>query len=143
MRDKWVAVVTACVAILVSAGGGWAPAGAVGPVVALASTSTGNGYWIVSSDGSVRAFGDAPHRGVRVRGRSVLRLDASFDRHRHASFTPARELRRSRPPAVISTSPSELSHRAPSTWPSRARTGMWDLVPWTPPATAADDAIRR
>ncbi len=33
------------------------------PVVAMAATPTGNGYWLVASDGGVFAFGDAPFLG--------------------------------------------------------------------------------
>jgi hypothetical protein len=33
------------------------------PVVAMASTSDGNGYWLVASDGGIFAFGDAPYHG--------------------------------------------------------------------------------
>ncbi len=29
----------------------------------MASTSTGNGYWLVASDGGIFAFGDAPFLG--------------------------------------------------------------------------------
>jgi hypothetical protein len=41
-----------------------APAGTVnGSVVGLASTPSGNGYWIVSNDGSVYNFGGAQFLG--------------------------------------------------------------------------------
>lgn len=33
------------------------------PIVAVASTKTGNGYWLVASDGGVFAFGDAKYHG--------------------------------------------------------------------------------
>ena len=35
------------------------PAAAAGPVVAIAATPTGNGYWVAGSDGAVSSFGDA------------------------------------------------------------------------------------
>ncbi|MGE0877396.1 MAG: sorbosone dehydrogenase family protein [Acidimicrobiia bacterium] len=35
------------------------PAAAAGTVVAIASTPTGNGYWVAASDGAVSSFGDA------------------------------------------------------------------------------------
>ncbi len=33
------------------------------PIVGMATTSTGNGYWLVASDGGIFAFGDAPYKG--------------------------------------------------------------------------------
>lgn len=36
---------------------------AAAPVVAFQATSTGNGYWIVTADGAVYAFGDARYWG--------------------------------------------------------------------------------
>jgi len=33
------------------------------PLVAMAATSSGNGYWLVGADGGVFAFGDAPFHG--------------------------------------------------------------------------------
>ncbi len=33
------------------------------PVVAMASTPDGDGYWEVASDGGIFAFGDAPFHG--------------------------------------------------------------------------------
>jgi hypothetical protein len=33
------------------------------PVVAMASTPDGHGYWLTASDGGIFAFGDAPFRG--------------------------------------------------------------------------------
>ncbi|MEM9035876.1 MAG: hypothetical protein AAGD18_14870, partial [Actinomycetota bacterium] len=38
------------------------------PVVGIAATPTGNGYWLVASDGGVFAFGDAPFLGADVDG---------------------------------------------------------------------------
>ncbi len=42
---------------------GNAPANLVRPVVGIASTSDGRGYWMVASDGGVFAFGDAGYHG--------------------------------------------------------------------------------
>jgi peptidoglycan/xylan/chitin deacetylase (PgdA/CDA1 family) len=43
---------------------GAAPAtGLVAPVVAMAATPSGKGYWLVASDGGIFAFGDAPFLG--------------------------------------------------------------------------------
>jgi len=42
---------------------GNAPANLVRPVVGIASTSDGAGYWMVASDGGVFAFGDATFHG--------------------------------------------------------------------------------
>ncbi|MGP0110790.1 MAG: polysaccharide deacetylase family protein [Acidimicrobiales bacterium] len=43
---------------------GAAPAtGLVAPVVAMAATPSGKGYWLVASDGGIFAFGDAPFFG--------------------------------------------------------------------------------
>ena len=42
---------------------GAAPGNLVKPVVAMASTSDGKGYWMVASDGGVFAFGDAGYHG--------------------------------------------------------------------------------
>ena len=33
------------------------------PVVGMAATPTGHGYWLVAADGGVFAFGDAPFEG--------------------------------------------------------------------------------
>src|SRR5437763_1653439 len=33
------------------------------PIVGMAATPTGAGYWLVASDGGIFAFGDAPCRG--------------------------------------------------------------------------------
>jgi hypothetical protein len=33
------------------------------PIVAMASTASGSGYWLVASDGGIFAFGDAPFKG--------------------------------------------------------------------------------
>jgi ribosomal protein L24E len=33
------------------------------PIVGMAATPTGNGYWLVASDGGIFAFGDAKFRG--------------------------------------------------------------------------------
>ena len=33
------------------------------PIVAMAASSSGHGYWLVASDGGVFAFGDAPYFG--------------------------------------------------------------------------------
>ena len=42
---------------------GAAPAHPVGPVVGMAATASGNGYWIVASDGGIFTFGDASFHG--------------------------------------------------------------------------------
>ena len=42
---------------------GAAPAHPVGPVVGMAATASGNGYWIVASDGGIFTFGDANFYG--------------------------------------------------------------------------------
>ena len=34
-----------------------------GPVVGIAATTTGNGYWLAATDGGVFAFGTAPFPG--------------------------------------------------------------------------------
>jgi len=34
------------------------------PIVGMAATPTGRGYWLVGSDGGVFAFGDAPFLGA-------------------------------------------------------------------------------
>ncbi len=34
-----------------------------GPIVGMAVTPTGNGYWLVASDGGIFAFGDAKFSG--------------------------------------------------------------------------------
>ncbi|HVL92337.1 MAG TPA: S8 family serine peptidase [Acidimicrobiales bacterium] len=44
------------------------------PVVATASTPSGNGYWLVASDGGIFAFGDATFRGST----GALRLNRSI-----------------------------------------------------------------
>jgi ribosomal protein L24E len=33
------------------------------PIVGMAATPTGAGYWLVASDGGIFAFGDAPYDG--------------------------------------------------------------------------------
>ncbi len=33
------------------------------PVVGMASTPDGQGYWLVASDGGIFSFGDAPYMG--------------------------------------------------------------------------------
>jgi ribosomal protein L24E len=33
------------------------------PIVGMAATPSGAGYWLVASDGGIFAFGDAPFRG--------------------------------------------------------------------------------
>jgi hypothetical protein len=33
------------------------------PIVGMAATPSGNGYWLVASDGGVFTFGDAPFLG--------------------------------------------------------------------------------
>ena len=40
------------------------------PIVGMAATPSGNGYWEVASDGGVFTFGDAPFSGSRG-GQSV------------------------------------------------------------------------
>jgi hypothetical protein len=46
------------------------------PIVALAPTSTGGGYWMVSRDGTVYAFGDAAHRGNLTGGQVATDIAA-------------------------------------------------------------------
>ena len=65
MRTRLVAL-AAMVASLVIAPQGAPPAGAVGatsPVVGIAATTDGNGYWTVAADGSITAYGDATYFG--------------------------------------------------------------------------------
>ena len=33
------------------------------PIVGMAATPSGNGYWLVAADGGIFAFGDAPFHG--------------------------------------------------------------------------------
>ena len=33
------------------------------PVIGMAATADGNGYWLVAADGAIFAFGDAPFHG--------------------------------------------------------------------------------
>jgi hypothetical protein len=33
------------------------------PIVGMASTTAGGGYWLVASDGGIFSFGDAPYLG--------------------------------------------------------------------------------
>ena len=40
-----------------------APAKVAAPVVTIALTPSGNGYWLAETDGTVRAYGDAPAVG--------------------------------------------------------------------------------
>jgi hypothetical protein len=42
------------------------------PVVSIARTSTGNGYWRAASDGTIGAFGDAPVLGAAKVPTAVL-----------------------------------------------------------------------
>jgi len=41
-----------------------APSTSNQPVVAMQSTSDGQGYWFVASDGGIFSYGDAPFRGL-------------------------------------------------------------------------------
>jgi hypothetical protein len=38
-----------------------------GPIVGVAATSDGNGYWLVGDDGGVFSFGDAQFAGAAAR----------------------------------------------------------------------------
>jgi len=42
------------------------------PIVGMASTPDGRGYWLVASDGGVFSFGDAPFRGSAAASGGVL-----------------------------------------------------------------------
>ncbi|MCU1458093.1 MAG: Esterase, partial [Actinomycetia bacterium] len=42
---------------------GSAPTPLAKPVVGMAATQSGNGYWLVASDGGIFTFGDAPFKG--------------------------------------------------------------------------------
>ena len=47
------------------------------PIVGMASTPSGDGYWLVARDGGVYAFGDAPFAGSAAgAGRSAVRAAA-------------------------------------------------------------------
>src|SRR2546422_7423313 len=41
------------------------------PIVGMAATPTGKGYWLVASDGGIFAFGDAVFQGSRSEERRV------------------------------------------------------------------------
>jgi hypothetical protein len=64
---------------------GWTPPGTVplnGPVVSMAATSYGGGYWLAASDGSVLTYGDAgmngSAQGTRLNG-AVVAMAATPD----------------------------------------------------------------
>jgi hypothetical protein len=65
--------------------GGIVTSPATGPVVGVAGTPTGKGYWVVTSSGVVAAFGDAASHGdlpgEGVRASDIVALAPTYDGH--------------------------------------------------------------
>jgi hypothetical protein len=52
------------------------------PVVGMAATSTGKGYWLAAADGGIFAFGDASYHGSmgdQVLNRPIVGIARTFD----------------------------------------------------------------
>jgi len=63
--------------------GGITTSASTGPVVGIASTPTGHGYWVVTADGTVAAFGDAKLHGdlvtARAKASDIVAIAPTFD----------------------------------------------------------------
>ena len=93
------------------------------PIVGMASTPTGNGYWLVATDGGIFSFGDAallrlhrrhaPQPADRRHGRHAHRQGLLARRQRRRHLRLRRRRASSAPPA-----PSASTSRS-SAWPPR------------------------
>ena len=95
------------------------------PIVGMAATPDGGGYWLVGADGGIFSFGDAPF-GVPARDRA-RRHRRRRARHRHRERATS-----SSPPTARPWASATL--RSSATWPARCRAtaAAWSVVPSWP-----------
>ena len=86
------------------------------PIVAMASTPSGKGYWEASADGGVFAYGDATFFGSAVGAATCTRRSSGSPAPRAAAGTGWR-----RPTAACSRSGTRRSSAAPAASGSRSR----------------------
>jgi hypothetical protein len=106
--------------------------------VDIAVTHTGNGYWVIYSDGQIRGFGDASPTHAALPVTNVINFMAAYHHGRTAGMT-AQRYRAARLGAAIVGHPTRMGF-----WAVNGSGEVWtsEQLLWTDPSTRVIPAFR-